>query len=159
MERRRTYTRKNKQENAGSQSHNATSHCQFTYKILRFYLEQLLRNLLRKIKVLIAWRERKDNKYKDEQTGQSWLSFPPYKYELFILYSCGDIFAEKCGEKEKRTYTRKNKQENASSQSHDATSHCQLTFKILTFYFEQLLRNLLQKIAVLTAWRERKEYI
>ena len=36
----------NKQENAGSKSHNATSHCQFTYKILTFYLEQLLRNLL-----------------------------------------------------------------------------------------------------------------
>ena len=43
---KRTYTRKNKQENAGSQSHDATSHCQFTYKILTFYLKQLLRNLL-----------------------------------------------------------------------------------------------------------------
>ena len=31
------------------------------------------------------------------------------KYELSILYSCGDIFDKKCGEKEKRTYTRKKK--------------------------------------------------
>ena len=66
-----TYTRKNTQENAGSQCHDATSHCQFTNKILTFYLEQLLSNLLRKITVLIAWRERKDYKYNREQTGQS----------------------------------------------------------------------------------------
>ena len=63
---KRTYTRKNKQEEAGSQSHNATSHCQFTYKILTFYLEQLLKNLLRGITILTAWRERKDNKYKED---------------------------------------------------------------------------------------------
>ena len=75
-ERQRTYTRKNKQENACSQSQDATSHCQLTHKILTFYLEQLLRNLLPKIAVLIAWRERKDNKYKEEQTGQKWLSIP-----------------------------------------------------------------------------------
>ena len=31
------------------------------------------------------------------------------KYELSMLYSCGDIFDEKYGEKEKRTNTRKNK--------------------------------------------------
>ena len=73
---RRTYTRKNKWENAGVKSHDVTSHCQLTYKILIFYLEQLLRNLLRKITVLIAWRERKDNKYKEEQIGQSRVSFP-----------------------------------------------------------------------------------
>ena len=57
---------KNKQENAGSQSHDATSHCQFTYKILTFYLKHLLRNLLRKVTLVIAWRERNDNIYKKE---------------------------------------------------------------------------------------------
>ena len=75
---------KNEQENAGSQSHNATSHCQFTYKILTFYLEQLLRNLLQKITVVIAWKERKDNKYKVEQTGQSRLF--SHKYNLSLLF-------------------------------------------------------------------------
>ena len=36
-------TRKNKQENVGSPSHYVTSVVQFTYKILTFYLEQLLK--------------------------------------------------------------------------------------------------------------------
>ena len=54
------------------------------------YFEQLLRNLLRKFTVLIAWRERKD-----------------------ILYSCGDIFDEKYREKEKWINIGKNEQENA----------------------------------------------
>ena len=31
--------------------------------------------------------------------------------------------------RKKRTYTRKNKQENASAQSHDETNHCQFTIK------------------------------
>ena len=31
------------------------------------------------------------------------------KYELIVLYSCGDIFDEKYGEKEKRTNTERNK--------------------------------------------------
>ena len=61
-----TCTRKNKQENACSQSHSVTSHYKWTYKILTFFLEKLLRNLLRKITVLIAWIERKDNRYKEE---------------------------------------------------------------------------------------------
>ena len=39
------------------------------------------------------------------------------KYELSVLYSCGDIFDEKYGEKEKRTNTGKNKQEKAHFQS------------------------------------------
>ena len=74
----------------------------------------------------------------EEQTGQSRLSIQKIrlvavilytKYELSILYSCGDIFDEKYGEKEKRSYTRKNTQENAGSQCHDATSHCQFTYK------------------------------
>ena len=59
-------------------------HCQFTYKILTFYLEQLLRNLLRKITVLIALRERQYSKYKEEQTGQSQLSIP--RYNLLLLF-------------------------------------------------------------------------
>ena len=79
------------------------------------------------------------------------------KYEVSVLYSCGGISEEKFGEKENRTYTGKNEQDNASShQSHDATNHCQLTYKILTFYLQQLLRNLLRKITVLIAWREKK---
>ena len=49
-------------KNACSQSNDATSDCQFTYKKLTFYLEQLLRNLLRKIAVLSERRERKINK-------------------------------------------------------------------------------------------------
>ena len=47
------------------------------------------------------------------------------KYELTVLYSCGDIFDEKYEEKEKRTNTGKNKQEKAYSQSHGTTCHCQ----------------------------------
>ena len=55
----------------------------FTYKILIFYLEKLLRNLLRKIAVLIAWKE-KDNKYKEEQIGQSGLSITLYSVSLLF---------------------------------------------------------------------------
>ena len=66
-----TYIRKNKQENACSQSHDVTSHCQLTLEILTFYLEKLQRNILRKITVLIAWRERKDNKYKKNKQDKS----------------------------------------------------------------------------------------
>ena len=33
------------------------------------------------------------------------------KFEVSILYSCGDIFDEKCREKEKQINTGKNKQE------------------------------------------------
>ena len=122
--------------------------------------------MLRKITVLIAWRGRKDNKYKEKQIGQSWLSILQYNLSLvfclpnmnFLSFTVAEISVSKiCGEKEKRTYTRKNKQENACSQSHDATSHCQFTYKILTFYLEQLLRNLFRKIAVLIAWKERKD--
>ena len=97
-----------------------------------------MRNLSRKNTVLTAWRERKNNKYREEQTGQSRLSIPRYncvvilytKYELSVLYSCEDIFDEKCGEKEKRTYTRKNKQEKTGSQPHDATCLCLHVYQI-----------------------------
>ena len=65
------------------------------------------------------------------------------KYELSILYSCGDIFDEKCREKEKWINIGKNKQEKAGSHYHDATIHCQFTYKTLTFYLKQLLKNLL----------------
>ena len=108
----RTYTRKNKQENAGPQSHHATSHCQFTCKILTFYLEKLLRNPLRKNRVLTAWRERKDNKYKEEQTIQSWLSIPRYNLSLlfclpnmnFLSYIVEEVSLTKCREKKKDIY-------------------------------------------------------
>ena len=49
------------------------------------------------------------------------------KYELSILYICGDIFDEKCREKEKWINIGKNKQENAGSQSHHVTNNCQFT--------------------------------
>ena len=70
------------------------------------------------------------NKYKGEQIRQSRFSIPDTtcrcytKYELSILYSCGDIFDEKCREKEKWINIGKNKREKAGSQSHDAISHC-----------------------------------
>ena len=64
-------------------------HCQFTNKILTFYLEQLLRNLLRKTTVLIALRERKYSKYKEEQIGQSRLSIP--RYNLLLLFCIPNI--------------------------------------------------------------------
>ena len=106
---KRKYTRTIKQENACSQSHHATNHCQFTYKILTFYLEKLLRNLVRNIAVLIAWRERKDNKYMEDQTGRSRLSIPRYKFLLlfcipntnFLSYLVVEMSVTKCGEKEK----------------------------------------------------------
>ena len=93
MWRERKTARKNKQENAGFQSHNAISLCQFTYKILISYLNELLRNLLQKITVLIAWRERKDNKYKKEQTGQSRLSIPRYNLSLLFCLPNMDILS------------------------------------------------------------------
>ena len=37
-ERKKNNNNKNKQEKAGSKSRDATSHCQFTYKTLTFYL-------------------------------------------------------------------------------------------------------------------------
>ena len=97
------------QENAGSQSHDAKIQFQFTYKILNFYLEQLPRNLLRKITVLIAWRERKDNKYKEERTGQSRLSIPLYNFSLlfcipnmnFLSYTVVEISLTKNVERKK----------------------------------------------------------
>ena len=60
----------------------ATSHRQFTYKLKTFYLKQLLRNLLRKITVLIAWRERRENKYNEEQIGQSRFSIQRNNFSL-----------------------------------------------------------------------------
>ena len=63
-------------------------------------------------------------------------------YSVFLIRVYGDILDEKCGEKE-GSNTWKNIPEKAGSQSHNATSHCQFTYKILTFYLELLLRNLL----------------
>ena len=110
---KRTYTRKNTQENACSHSHDVKSHCQWTKPVI-YPTIQLV--------VVILYT----------------------KYELSILHSYGDIFGEKCGEK-KKTYTRKNKRENAGSQSHYATSHCQFTYKILTFYLETVAEKSITK--------------
>ena len=64
------------------------------------------------------------------------------KYELSILYSCGDIFDEKCGEKEKRTYKGRINRRllvlNPTMQQLIVNLHT----KILAFYLEQLLTNL-----------------
>ena len=57
------------------------------------------------------------NMYREEQTGEGLFCDPQYNLSLsiciqnmnFVLYSCGDIFDEKYGEKEKRTNTGKNK--------------------------------------------------
>ena len=78
-------------------------------------------------------REKKDNKYKEEQTGPSRLSIPRYNLSFlfcipnmnFLSYIVVEIaLTIKCGEKEKRAYTRKIKLENAASQSHDTTCRC-----------------------------------
>ena len=45
----------------------------------------------------------------EENIEESWFSIRHYKFEVSILNSCGDIFEEKSGEKEKGTNTRKNK--------------------------------------------------
>ena len=59
------------------------------------------------------------NKYREEQIGEGPFSIPRCnlslvvnlytKFEVSILNSCGDIFDEKSGEKEKRTNIGKNK--------------------------------------------------
>ena len=59
-------------------------------KILKIvFLERLLRNLLLKITVLIAWTESKGNKYKEEQTGQSRSSMP--RYDLSLLFCISNM--------------------------------------------------------------------
>ena len=45
----------------------------------------------------------------DENIEESRFSIRHYKFEVSILNSCGHIFEEKSGEKEKGTDTRKNK--------------------------------------------------
>ena len=52
------------------------------------------------------------------------------KYELSILYSSGDIFDEKCREKEIWINIGKIKKENAGSQSNDTTCRCLPVYKI-----------------------------
>ena len=117
----------------------------------------MLRYLLRKITVLIAWRERKDNKYKAEQIGQSRLSIPPYNLSLlfckpnikFLSYIVVEISLMKNVERKKKRHI----QGRINRRMPVFYPAC----KILTFYLEQVLRNLLRKITVLIAWRERKD--
>ena len=52
------------------------------------------------------------------------------RFEVSILNSCGDIFDEKSGEKEKRTNMGKNKLEKAHFQSHDTTCGCEPVYQI-----------------------------
>ena len=64
---------------------------------------------LTKITELNTWREKKVNIYREERKEKAGsLSHntlchcqSAYKYEVSMLYSCGDIFDEKYGEKEK----------------------------------------------------------
>ena len=60
------------------------------------------------------------------------------KFEVSILNSCGDIFDEKSGEKEKITYIGKNKQEKVHFQFHDTTCRCEPVYQILSFYLKRL---------------------
>ena len=52
------------------------------------------------------------------------------KFEVSVLNSCGDIFDEKSGEKEKRINLGKNKQEKAHFQFHNTTCHCKPVYQI-----------------------------
>ena len=58
------------------------------------------------------------------------------KCELSIIYNCGDIFEKNSGRKKTWIDIGKNEQEEAGSQSHDATSHCQFSYKTLNFYLK-----------------------
>ena len=69
----------------GSQSHDVTSNCQLTYKMYTFHLEQLRRNLLRKNYTMDCTEKRKDNRYEEEQRGQSPLAIPEYNLSLFCI--------------------------------------------------------------------------
>ena len=64
------------------------------------------------------WRERKRNKYKEEQIEECPFAIPQIqlvianlytKFEVSILNGCGDIFDENSGETEKRTNIGKSK--------------------------------------------------
>ena len=52
------------------------------------------------------------------------------KFEVSILNSCGDIFDERSGEKEKRTNIGKNKYEKAHLQSYDTTCRFEPVYQI-----------------------------
>ena len=155
-EEKRAYTRKNKLENDASQSHDTTCRCLLVYKIWTCYLKWFWSYLWRNIAVLITRRERKDNKYKEEQTKpviyptiQLVIVILNIKYGFSILYSCGDIVGEKWREKEKWINIGKNKQENAGSQSHDTTCCCLPVTQIWTFYLKWFWRYLWRENAVL----------
>ena len=85
--------------------------------------KQLLRNLLRKIAVLITWRERKDNKYKEEHTGQRRLSVPRYNLSLLFCIPNMNLLSYTVVEISltKNIQRKNNKQESAGSQFHDTT--------------------------------------
>ena len=53
------------------------------------------------------------------------------KFEVSILYDCGDIFDKKPGEKEKRTDIKKNKQEKAHFQSNYTNLNTKFEVSIL----------------------------
>ena len=64
------------------------------------------------------------------------------KYELSILYSCGDIFDKDVERKKKGHIHGGINRRMPVLIPRDVTSHCQWTYKILTLYLEKLLRNL-----------------
>ena len=80
------------------------------------------------------------NKYTEEQTGQGLFSIQQYNLLLlfcmlnmnFLSSTVVEISLTKNVEREKNRY-RENKQEKAGSQSHNATSRYQFSYKTLTF--------------------------
>ena len=100
--------RKNKQEKAVSQSHNATSHCQFTYKNINLLSLTVAEKSITKNYSIDCMERKKKNKFTEEQIGQSRFSIPRYNLLLFctpnlnfLSYTVVEISLTKCREKEK----------------------------------------------------------
>ena len=72
-----TYTGKNKQEKAGFISHNTTCHCQSVHKIWTFWVYTVMEISLTK-----NMERKKNNKYREEQTGEESFSIPWYNLSL-----------------------------------------------------------------------------
>ena len=139
------------------------NHCQFIYELLTFYLEQLLRNLSQKNYSTERMKRKISEQIQIRTNRRKLVLYPTKQLVLlfrrptmnFLSYTVVEISLMKNAEKEKWINIRKKKRRELFL-THDATSHCQFTYKTLTFYLKELLRNLLRKITVLIAWRDRK---
>ena len=91
----------------------------------------------------ISWTKNLETKKKEQIQGRTNKRRPIFnptiqlvvvnlytKFEVSILNSCGDIFDEKSGEKEKRTNIGKNIKEKAHFQSHDKICRCEPVYQI-----------------------------